>query len=67
MGKTINFRPASENILQASFILKASSSNKCKDLGLCDGFSDYIFREDEEIDIYFSQLEFEGKKNSITW
>lgn len=35
---------------------------------LWDAFSDCIFREDEEkINIYFNQLQFKGKGNSVTW
>lgn len=68
MGKAINLGLISENILQTFFILKASSSSKSKGFGLCDAFSDCIFREDEEkINIYLNQLQFKGKENSITW
>ena len=68
IGKTINLSLVSENTLQAFFILKASSSSKFKAFGLWDGICDCIFKEDvEKITIYFSQLQFEGRENSVTW
>lgn len=68
MGKIIKLCLVSENTVQAFFILKASSSSKFKVFGLWDGISDCIFKDDvEKINIYFSQLQFEGRENSVTW